>query len=204
MNGGLAKLVYASDLSSDESGMIHEGSIPSATTKNNSMEEYRIIEEFPKYAISNKGNFKNLKTGRILKLIKYDHGYLGAHLSINGIRYDRFCHKEVAKAFIPNPENKPYVDHIDGNNQNNEVSNLRWCTQKENNNYELHIHNLRHAFKDKRKPIIRIDVETNTIIEYESLKECARQTGFSRGTIWQCLNGKIKKYKNSIWKYKEK
>lgn len=43
-------------------------------------------------------------------------------------------HRVVAKAFIPNPDNKPCIDHIDGNTRNNNVNNLRWCTHKENNN----------------------------------------------------------------------
>ena len=59
-------------------------------------------------------------------------GYLQVYLG--GIRIPQLVHRLVAEAFIPNPGNKPTVDHIDGNKSNNRVENLRWVTQKENNN----------------------------------------------------------------------
>ena len=61
---------------------------------------------------------------------------LGEYLQVNlsGIRNPQHVHRLVAKAFIPNPENKPTVDHINGNRLDNRVENLRWATQKENNN----------------------------------------------------------------------
>lgn len=59
----------------------------------------------------------------------------GRVLLLRGGKAKQFCvHKLVAQAFIPNPENKPQVDHIDGNSFNDAVTNLRWCTQQENNN----------------------------------------------------------------------
>ena len=59
-------------------------------------------------------------------------GYLQVFLS--GSRKTAYVHRLVARAFIPNPENKPTVDHIDGDRTNNNLTNLRWATQKENNN----------------------------------------------------------------------
>ena len=59
-------------------------------------------------------------------------GYL--QVNLRGIRFPQLVHKLVARAFIPNPENKPAVDHINGNKLDNRIENLRWVTQKENIN----------------------------------------------------------------------
>lgn len=59
-------------------------------------------------------------------------GYLRCGMNIDGKTRSYLTHRLVAKAFIPNPENKPYVNHIDGNKHNNKVDNLEWCTRSEN------------------------------------------------------------------------
>ena len=89
----------------------------------------------PRVFIRNKGI--NKKDYRILKNVKYQYGnliYYRVSLSKNYERKNVRVHRLVADAFIPNPYNYPFIDHIDRNGQNNNVSNLRWCTQK--NEYE--------------------------------------------------------------------
>ena len=83
------------------------------------------------FKISNLGRIKS-KYGRVLKMRDTGTGYLGVRVLVNGEKNKFKAHREVAKAFIPNPSNKPQVNHIDGNKQNNCVDNLEWTTVSEN------------------------------------------------------------------------
>lgn len=86
------------------------------------------------YQISNKGRVKSLRWagGKVLKFGNSGFGYFFVNLSKNNKCRNFFVHTLVARAFIPNPENKPEVNHIDGNKKNNCVENLEWVTESEN------------------------------------------------------------------------
>ena len=92
------------------------------------------------YQVSNLGRVKSLynRNGHIMKLYTSDANYLYALLSDNGKQKPFSIHRLVAKAFIPNPENKPEVNHINGDKHDNRAENLEWCTRREN---------ITHAFK---------------------------------------------------------
>ncbi len=96
------------------------------------MEEYKIVEGFENYSVSKYGNVKNNKTGRILKPGLNQDGYYIIELYKNGKSKKFRIHRLVALTFIPNPENKPEVDHIDNDKTNNNTNNLRWSTRIEN------------------------------------------------------------------------
>lgn len=95
------------------------------------MEQYIKIKDFPDYEVSDHGNVRN-KKGKILISAPDQKGYLMVGLRKENKTYTKRVARLVAISFIPNPENKKYVNHIDNNPSNNEVSNLEWNTQAEN------------------------------------------------------------------------
>ena len=95
------------------------------------VETYKKIEGFENYSVSDHGNVRNDKTGKVIKTCANNQGY--GHVNLwKEKRHCRKVHFLVASAFLDNDENKPMVDHIDGDRMNNDVFNLRWATRSEN------------------------------------------------------------------------
>lgn len=96
-------------------------------------EEWRSVVGYEGYyEVSSEGRVRRVKTGKILKYIISNNGYATQIIYKNKTPKNFRLHRLVATAFVPNPQNKPYVNHIDNNPMNNCVSNLEWCTSKEN------------------------------------------------------------------------
>jgi len=89
------------------------------------------------YEISSSGLCRNIKTDKILSLRRITGGYIGYYLSKDKKSINHKAHRLVAMAFIDNPDNKPFINHINGIKDDNRVDNLEWATSKEN---------VRHAF----------------------------------------------------------
>lgn len=99
-------------------------------------EEWRIIDRFPRYAVSNGGRVKNIISGAVLSQRKSSNGYLRVNLRTGAVKYENphteHVHRLVAESFLPIEPDKPFVNHKDGNKHNNSVDNLEWCTASDN------------------------------------------------------------------------
>lgn len=148
------------------------------------------------YQVSNTGKVKSLShytrnncngglrftIGKILSQYKMPNGYYQVQLSKNDMREKKYVHRLVADNFIENSNGLSDVNHIDGNKSNNEVSNLEWCSHRDNQKHMIENHMT-------KKAIPVICKETNKI--YHSMSEAERETGIDRHIIKKlCEAGK--------------
>ena len=89
------------------------------------------------YQVSNLGRVYSVRSGKVLKFNKKPCGYNYVQLSVHDKRVGYRVHRLVAQAFIPNTENKPEVNHINGIKTDNRVENLEWCTRSENEQHKF-------------------------------------------------------------------
>lgn len=161
-------------------------------------EEYKEI--FPSYYISNFGNIKH--DNNFLKKCIHSNGYEQVNIRIGNKYVTKLIHRLVAAAFIPNPDNKPCVDHIDGNKRNNYVSNLRWVTPVENaNNIITKKRSIENRKSHNEKKIVAISGEIN--VYFNSIIEASIILGVDRTSISKCLKGQRGKAGGYVFKYQE-
>ena len=146
------------------------------------MEEWRgIASTNGKIEVSNMGRIRSLLRGNpyILKTQTDNKGYQRVRITINREKQQFKIHREVAKAFIPNPNNLPQVNHKDGNKNNNAASNLEWCTNRENA-----IHAVKNGLwennfakakevNDKKKKSL-IAYKENEVLYFDSINEAEK------------------------------
>lgn len=109
---------------------------------NNDIDEFLTLESkkipnYPNYSATYDGRIFNHNTERFMALSKMPEGYLRLNIKNNSGQKKFLIHRLIALTFIPNPKNKPQVNHIDSNKSNNSVDNLEWITNKENREHAL-------------------------------------------------------------------
>jgi hypothetical protein len=149
------------------------------------------------YSVSSKGRVRNDETSKIKALDKKRDGYCKVDLYSDGIRSSERVHRLVAEAFVPNPDNKPQVNHIDGNKLNNNVENLEWVDNSENmiHAYKTGLESPHPTYGMRghrnpnggRKGVPIFCVETGQT--FNSAAEAERITGIPDSCIFDCLKG---------------
>ncbi len=140
-----------------------------------------------KYTGNHNGELRKLKSGM------NNGGYLHVVLTINKKRYNKYVHRLIAQAFIPNPENKPCVNHINGIKTDNRVENLEWATQLENH---IHASNMGLKAKGSANGNSKLTSEDVLAIRLDarSLREIAKSYG-----VYFTVIGKIKR--RELWQH---
>lgn len=182
----------------------------------NDAEVWKSIKNSNTYEASTLGHIRNKKTGYILRPRVSEWGYEQIGLYENGKHSFRYVHKLIAETFIPNPDNKPQVNHKDGNKTNNNVSNLEWVTYSENNKHAYDTGLKKSSDKVRewarkmgtdpktrqaaydRHPNIKI-VETGEV--FESNIGVAKRLGCMEQNVWECVHGRRKTCKGYHLEY---
>lgn len=116
----------------------------------------------------------------------------------NNKREVAFIHRLVAIHFIPNTENKPHINHIDGKRENNNVSNLEWCTPSEN---MFHAYANGLAKPRGEKAVRGTNIKTNEVVEFRSIREASRKIKGNDDAIRSCLKGRSKTSGGYVWEF---
>lgn len=174
----------------------------------------KAIEGYPGYYAKDNGEIWSVKRGAPRRLVPtLNHkGYERVKLWLNGVSKTITVHQLIAKTFVPNPENKPQVNHKDENKRNNNANNLEWCTCLENIRYGTGISrsaNSRKGLKVKnrkeieahKKPVFQLDKNENILKAWSSITEASRELNIKDSHISACCKGKRITCGGFKWRY---
>lgn len=152
---------------------------------------------------------RNTKYGKILKQSNTQY----AHITLrrNGENFTRLVHRLIAIHFIPNPENKPHINHLNGIKRDNRIENLEWCTTSENvrhafdtnlikNRKGMGVRGVNHVYS---KAVIQCSLSGEKIAEFACIQEAADKNNINRSSVTAVLVGKKSSHNGFIWKYND-
>lgn len=146
------------------------------------------------YAVTSCGKVWSYKSKKFLKLRERKDGYLCVDLCKDGIKKTCFIHRLVAEAYIPNPENKPQINHIDEDKSHNWINNLEWATAKENVNHGTRNERARKA---NGKPVYCVELDK----VFSNAREAGKEIGRTSSAVCYCLHGNTKTCGGYHWRY---
>ena len=153
------------------------------------------------YQVSNFGRVKNLRRDKVLKLSERG-GYLRVALTINYNSKWFSVHRLVAQCFLPNVNNLPQVNHKDGVKTNNNISNLEWCTNKENSRHAWRNNLCNNTFR-KNRLILQKDDKGKVLKVWERFSEIEEKLKITKKNICSCCHGKRKRAGGYMWEFKK-
>lgn len=161
-------------------------------------EEWRAVVGWEGlYEVSSLGKVKSIRNNKLLKCFEDKLGRQQCTLSVNNKQNYCRVHRLVAQAFIPNPEDKPFINHIDNNPANNDVKNIEWCTPLENMLHKSK-QGRGNQVSGEKHPAHKLTtlevIEIKELLKLKSYIEVGKLFNINRTTIYDIL-------KNKTWKH---